>query len=259
MNAAMPLKKIPVIKLVLLIRNRSVQELATHVGVARPYVSTWVNGHDEPSRAQAQKIAEYLKWDLDEIWEDAPTVVKKKRASKQKVGKAKLVDESALKMGDPAPAPALYALPDYTAIEAAGLKVIRSITYEGSDAVERVVSPWAMAASDPAELDPDDRGVVSIPARESTGRQNAPLWPVEVSGESMNRIIPNGALVFVRRSSRPPQNRIVLATVHGGVTMKWLRGTKLEPDSTDQRSAIDLLEESELIGEVVAVHIPAPK
>ena len=249
---AVPLKTIPVLRVLMMVRNVSAADLARHIGVSGPYVSNWLHGKYEPSKEQALKAAEYLRTPLDDFWEEEEALPEKK------VGKLKRVAEEQV-IKHLVPQQPAVPEPDYSAIEAAKLRVIRSINYQGPDAIERVIAPYRLAASDPATLDPDDEGSVSVPRHEATGRQNAPLWPVRVSGESMNRIIPNGALVFVRRSSKPPQNRIVLATVQGGVTMKWLRGEKLEPDSTDQSTPIDLLEESDLIGEVVAVHLPTPK
>lgn len=160
-------------------------------------------------------------------------------------------------MVDTAAEAALHSTPDYSRAEAAKLRVIRSISYQGPGAIERAIAPQRLAASPPESIDSSEEGSVSIPKRESEAG-NAPLWPVKVFGTSMNRRIPPGAIVFYRRSSRPKQDRIVIACVHGDPpTMKWLRGEKLEPDSTDQTISIDLAEDAEFIGEVVAIHIPS--
>lgn len=228
MNAAMPLKKVPVLKLILVIRNKSVQELANFVGNERSQVSTWVNGRDEPSREQAKKIAQYLKWDLDEIWEDEATVVKKKRGSKEKIGPAKLVDEDALKLTPESIQPITHApaerhLRALNAIEVdPQLDTLASIDKQpGAVPVDLYESIAAGGLDDKAT---EKAGVIYVP------KSFASCYGLRVTGTSMvNAGIDPGDVLIVKLATRAKEGRITVALMEDGATVKRYRLLHGEP------------------------------
>lgn len=249
----MPLKKVPVLKLILVIRNKSVQELANFVGNERSQVSTWVNGRDEPNREQAQKIADYLKWDLDEIWEDEPTIVKAKRTPKEKVGRARLVDEGALKVSEPA-SPALYAL-----AEANGLRPVLSLMEADGMHDQAGIPIWdeSVAATSWASNDPTgDVSFAWVPA-DLWKHHGAELRAITVAGRSMEKAgIDPGDVLLVRQTSDPrrAQNEIVIAACADGMTVKRLRGRALVAESNLDISPIPVGRDAKLKGVVVGIH-----
>lgn len=258
MNAAVPLKKIPVLKLVLVIRNTSNQEIANYLStpdkkVFREQVSLWVNGREPgPTREQAEKIAEFLKWNLEEIWDEANTTVTAKPSRKKKIGPAKLVDESALKVSESHLR--ILPAPDYSLAEQ-WLDPIRDV----SEADERVSIPvWAqdIAASPLDSLDATDAELVWVPSlmRKLYG---AKLWAVRIVGRSMVKAgINPGDILFVRRSSSAKDGDIVVAAQDGGVTLKRKRGAQLVPES-DEHAVIDMVEDCRLLGVAHSIYKPA--
>lgn len=260
MNAAVPLKRIPVLKLILVIRNKSVQDLATFMGLYREQVSPWVNGRSEPDRSEAQKIANYLKWDLSEIWEDAVPTVTKSRSPKRKVGKAKLVTEDALKLSDPtattyAPIEKQRRLRVVEDLDP-DLELIEDVS-EADDRIEIGVYPESVAATALDRLDPDDEiRKVWAPAR-LRKLWGAKLRAVEVSGRSMvSAGITPGSIVFWRMSTKHKDGSIAIVEQDGGVTLKRIRGKTAVAESDRKYPNITLGDDARHIGIVIAVHRP---
>lgn len=271
MNAAVPLKKIPVLKLVLVIRNKSNQDIANYLSkpgakVYREQVSLWVNGRGEPTREQAEKIAEFLNWGLEEIWDEAIPTVQKKRAPKEKIGPAKLVDEGALKLGDNAPAPVdAYSvtplIPKQRRLRLVddidpSLELIENID-QGDDQVEIGLYPESVAATQLDRLDPDSElRKIWIPAR-LRKVQGAKLRAIAVSGYSMNKagFVP-GSIAFFVMKTRHRDGSIAIVEEHGGVTLKRIRGQRAVAESDRSYPEIMLGEDARHVGTVVAIWLP---
>lgn len=257
------LKVISTIELLVTLSGMNQSELATAMGIGEGTLSEYLSGKRAVGPTGIRQFAKALKV--------SPEVLAKGEGLSLENLRDDVVSRlekqvKADKLSEPVVSPSAYDTqvqvashdvpePDYTAARMNRLRVIRSIAYEGSDAVTLTIAPLRLAASPPEELDPSAEGTVSIPADEAEVR-NAPIFPVKVFGTSMNNVIEPGEIVFYRRSRHPAKNAIVIARVRGGVTMKRLRGKKLYPDSTDEHETIDPLEDDGLIGEVVAVHKP---
>lgn len=145
--------------------------------------------------------------------------------------------------------------PDYTRAEAAGLHPVLSID-EVPGLTEVRVWPIRLAASPASEFDEDEMlGRAWVGALPGFGK--ARIFAARITGTSMDEDgIDPGDTVFIRRSSTPKQGSIVVAAVHGGVTVKRLEGKRLVPHSSDHTTPIDLLDDSRLLGEVLAIHKP---
>lgn len=255
MNAAVPLKKIPVLKLVLVIRNKSVQDLANHLGLYREQVSPWVNGRDEPDREHAQKIADWLKWDLDEIWDDETPTVTKKRPYKKRVGKAKLVSEDALRSSSMLDAQAERHLHAVPAIEVdPRLDVLLSV---GADKL-RPYSVDVFASIAAGGL--DDRTASREPDPIYVAPEHRKYKAVRVDGDSMiGAGIEHRDILLVRTAKTAKDGDIVVALVDNEGTIKRYRnagGDEVLVPENPKYSKIPLRDPSRVQGVAVAIYKP---
>lgn len=171
-------------------------------------------------------------------------VVGREKKLTQHVGKPSKLAESA------------PPLPDYSRVER-WLTPVPDIT-EADDRVSIPIWPERLAASPPASFDAShEAGVAWVP--KTMGKiHGAKAWAVEITGDSMSRIIDPADVLFVRRSSKAKDGDIVIAALDGGVTVKRLEGNKLVPES-DTHKTIDMLEDCKLLGVAYAIHKPAKK
>lgn len=152
--------------------------------------------------------------------------------------------------------------PDYTLAEAAGLEVYEDVS-EAADRHEIFVLPYAVAAdANPAHIDRShSEGSVWLPHRRGR-RLGAKVYALRVSGESMNQIISNGDLCFVRNTSRAKDGDIVVLAQDGSITVKRLKGRQAVSESDRHFPPIQLYDSEDdasgnrIVGVVWGLHKP---
>lgn len=245
---ALPLKTIPVLRVLMMVRNVSSAELGRHVGVSGTYVNNWLHGKYEPNEEQALKTAEYLRIPLSDFWDE-------EEAPEKKVGKLKRVAEDHVVKHLAAEAD--RALPDQYEVHP-DLHLLDSI----APADGRIAIPiWqeSVAASDFASNDASqDQELAWVPAPMAR-HHGAKLRAIKCAGRSMVKDgLTPGAVLLVRKTSdaKRCQGKIVIAAQDGGMTVKRLVGNRLEPNSDESYPTLILGDDATLQGEVVGVYRP---
>lgn len=240
---ALPLKTIPVLRVLMMVRNVSSAELGRHVGVSGTYVNNWLHGKYEPNEEQALKTAEYLRIPLSDFWDD------EEAAPEKKVGKLKRVAEDHVVKH-------LVSDPQYEVHP--DLHLLDSI----APAAGRIAIPiWQefVAASDFASNDASqDQELAWVPAAMAK-HHGAKLRAIKCAGRSMVKDgLTPGAVLLVRKTSdaKRCQGKIVIAAQDGGMTVKRLLGDRLEPSSDESYPTLILGEDATLQGEVVGIYRP---
>lgn len=153
------------------------------------------------------------------------------------------------------------AHPDYSAAEAEGLEVYEDVE-EAPTRTRIYIWPHRIAASPPDHFDPDE-AIGSIWVDHKRGKRlGKNVYALQVTGESMNKIITPRDVVLVHRTSHCREGEIAIVAQDGGVTIKRRRGRQLVSESDQHFAPIDLYDTEDdgggnrVVGRVFGIHKP---